>query len=482
MKICSIPSVVFFWLLSCVRLFYNPIDSSLPGFSVYGIFQAAYWSGLPFPTPSLIIREMQIKSTMRYHLMTLRMAVIRKARIISAGETWRKGNSHTWLVGMWIDSATKKTSKKIPCSIFLFFFFSVQFSSTVVSDSLRPHESQHARPPCPSPTPRVHPNPCPLSRWCHPTISSSVVPFSSCPQIFPSIRVFSNESALHIRWPKYWSFSFNISPSKEHSGLIYFRMDWLDLFVVQGTLKSLLQHHSSKLSILWCSAVFIVQLSHPYMTTGQTTALTRWTFVGKVMSLLLNMLSRLVITFLPRSKHLLISWLQSPSAVILELRKIKSDTVSTDSPSISHEATGPDAMILVFWMLSLKPTFSLSSFTFIKRLFSSSSLSAIRVVSSAYLRWWIFLLAILIPACASSSPAFLMMYSAYKLNKQGDSIQPWRTPFPIWNQSVVPCPVLTVASWPAYRFLKRQIRWSGIAISFRIFHSLWWSTQSKALA
>ena len=148
---------------------------------------------------------------------------------------------------------------------------------------------------------------------CHPLL---------LPSIFPSIRVFSKESALHIRWPKYWSFSFNISPSNEHPGRISFRMDWLDLLAVQGTLKSLLQHHSSKASILWCSAFFIVQLSHPYMTTGKTTALTGWNFVGKVMSLLFNMLSRLVITFLPRSKHLLISWLQSPSAVILELPKI----------------------------------------------------------------------------------------------------------------------------------------------------------------
>ena len=150
-------------------------------------------------------------------------------------------------------------------------------------------------------------------------------------------------------------------------------------------------------------------------------------------------------------------------------------------PSICHEVMGLDAMILVFWMLSFKPTFSLSYFIFIKRLFSSSSLSAIRVVSSTYLRLLIFLPAIWIPACASSSPEFLIMYSAYKLNKQGDNIQPWRTPFPIWNQSVVPCPVLTVASWPAYRFLKRQFRWSGIHISLRIFHSLLWSTQSKAL-
>ena len=159
-------------------------------------------------------------------------------------------------------------------------------------------------------------------------------PLFFLPSIFPRIRVFSNESALHIRWPKYWSFSFNIIPSKEHPGLISFRMDWLDLLAVQGTLRSLLQHHSSIASILRHSAFFIVQLSHPYMTTGKTIALTRWTFVDKVMSLLFNMLSRLVITFLPRSKCLLISWLQSPSAVILEPRKIKSDTVSTVSPSI----------------------------------------------------------------------------------------------------------------------------------------------------
>ena len=137
------------------------------------------------------------------------------------------------------------------------------------------------------------------------------------PPIPPSIRVFSNESTFRKRWSKYWSFSFSIIPSKEHPGLTSFRMDWLDLLAVQGTLKSLLQHHSSKSSILWCSVFFMVQLSHPYMTNGKTIALTRWTFVGKVMSLLLNMLSRLVITFLPRSKRLLISWLQSPSAVIL---------------------------------------------------------------------------------------------------------------------------------------------------------------------
>ena len=173
-------------------------------------------------------------------------------------------------------------------------------------------------------------------------------PFLLLPPIPLSIRVFSNESTLHMRWPNYWSFSFSIIPSKEIPGLISFRMDWLDLLAVQGTLKALLQHHSSKASILRRSAFFTVQFSHPYMTTGKNIALTRWTFVGKVMSLLLNMLSRLVMTFLPRSKRFLISRLQSPSAVILEPQKMKSDTVSTVSPSISHEVMGPDAMNFVF--------------------------------------------------------------------------------------------------------------------------------------
>ena len=164
------------------------------------------------------------------------------------------------------------------------------------------------------------------------------------PPIFPSIRVFSSESALHIRWPKYWSFSFSISSSNVYSGLISFRMDRLDLLAVQGTLKSLLQYHSSKASILQCSAFFIVQFSHPYKNTGKTISLTRWTFVGKTI-LLFNMLSRSVIAFLPRSKHLLISWLQSPSAGILEPQKMKSLTVF---PFICHEVMGPDAMTLVF--------------------------------------------------------------------------------------------------------------------------------------
>ena len=175
-------------------------------------------------------------------------------------------------------------------------------------------------------------------------------PLLLLPPIPLSIRVFSNESTLRMRWSDYWSFSFSISPSNEYSGLISFNMEWLDLPAGQRTLKSLLQHHSSKASILWCSAFFTAQHSHLYMTNGKTKALTKQTFIGKVMSLLFNMLSRLVITFLPRNKRLLISWLQSPSAVILELKKIKSDTVS---PSISHEVLGPDAMILSFLNVEL---------------------------------------------------------------------------------------------------------------------------------
>ena len=194
------------------------------------------------------------------------------------------------------------------------------------------------------------------------------------------------------------------------------------------------------------------------------------------------MLSRLVIAFPPRSKPLLIS----PSAVILEPKKIKPVTVSIVYPSICHEVMGPGTMISFFNVKVLSQFFTLLFSLHQQALFwgplSSSSLSAIKVVSSAYVRLLTFLPAILITACASFSLAFHMMYSAYKLNKQGNNIQPWHIPFPIWNQSVVPCPVLTVASWPAYRFLRRQIRWSGIPISWRIFHSLSWSTLSKALA
>ena len=225
---------------------------------------------------------------------------------------------------------------------------SVQFSHSVMSDSLQPHEFAVHQASLSITSSRSLLKLMPIKSvmpssqliLCHPLLL--------LPPILPSIRVFSSESALHIRWSKYWSFSFNISPSNEHPGLISFRMDWLDLLAVQGTLKSLLQRHSSQASILQHSAFVVVQLSHPYMTTGKTIALTRWTFVGKVTSLLFNMLSRLVITFLPRSKLLLISWLQLPSAVILEPPKIKSDTVFSVCPSISQEVMGPDGMILVF--------------------------------------------------------------------------------------------------------------------------------------
>ena len=232
---------------------------------------------------------------------------------------------------------------------------SVQFSHSVVSDSLRPHELQHARHPCPSPTPGVYPNSCPLSQGCHPTISSSIILFSSCPQSFPASGSF--QMSQHFT-----SGGQSIELSALISVLPMKTQDWSPLGWTGWTFlqsKGLLQHHSSKASIFKHSAFFIVQLSHPYMTTGKTIALTRWTFVGKVMSLPLNMLSRLVITFLPRSKRLLISWPQSPSAVVLEPRKIKSATVSSVSPCFCHEVMGPDAMIFFFWMLSFKPTFSL---------------------------------------------------------------------------------------------------------------------------
>ena len=321
-----------------------------------------------------------------------------------------------------------------------------------MSNSVQLHGLQHTRLPCPSSTLGACSNSCPSSWWCHPIISSSVIPFSSCLQPFPASGFFSNESVLYIRWPKYQSFSFSITPSNEYSVLLSFRMDRFDLLVVQRTLKSHLQHHSSKASILWYSAFFIVQLSHPYMTTGKAIVLTIWIFVDKVMSLLFNMLFWFVIGFLSRSKHLLISWLESWSAVILEIKKINSVTVSIISPCICHEVLGLDAMILVFWMLSFKPTFSLSLFTFIKRLFSYSSLSAISVMSFAYLKLLILLPAILIPPYVSSSLAFCMMYSVYMLNKQGDNVRHCHTPFPIWNQSVIPSPVLNVASSLAYLF------------------------------
>ena len=207
-------------------------------------------------------------------------------------------------------------------------YSSVQFSHSVVSNSLWPHGLQHARVPCPSPTPRACSNSCPLS-WCHPSISSSVAPFCSCPQSLPASGSFPVSQLFALGGQ---SIGASASASNEYSGLISFRIDWFDLLAFQGTLRSLLQHHSLKASILGCSAFFMVQLSHSYMTAGKMTALTIWTFVGKVISLLFNMLFRFVIAFLPRSKCLLISWLQSPSVVILELPKIKSVTDSINFP------------------------------------------------------------------------------------------------------------------------------------------------------
>ena len=249
---------------------------------------------------------------------------------------------------------------------------------------------------------------------------------------------------------KVLDFSFSISSSNEHPGLISFRMDWLDLLAVQGTLKSLLQNHSSKASIIQCSAFFIVQLSHPYMTIGKTIALTRQTFVGKVMSLLFNMLLRFVIAFLPRS-----NCFNFMAAVTI------CNDFGAQENKICHcfhfsllylplsDGTGCHDLSFMNIFKVSSQLFSLSSFTLIKRLLSSSSLSAIKVVSSAYLRL-LFLLAVLTAACDSFSPVFCMMHSAYPLNKQGVNIQGVNCPFPIWNQFVVPCPVLTVASCPAY--------------------------------
>ena len=302
---------------------------------------------------------------------------------------------------------------------------SVPFSRSVLPDSLQPNELQHARPPCPSPTPRVHPNPCPLSQWCHPAISSSVIPFSSCPQPLPASGYFQMSQLFAWGGQSIGvSASTSVLPN-EHPGLISFRMDCLDLLAGQGTLKNLLQHHSSKPSILRHSAFFTVQLSQPDMTTGKTIALTRRTIVDKVMSLLFNMLSRLVIIFLPKSKQVSFNFMAAST--------ICSD-FGAQKNKVSHcfhcfpiylpwtDGTGCHLVSACH-----------SPFIFIKRLFSSSSLSVIRVVSSAYLRLLIFLPAVLIPAGASSSPAFLMMYSAYKLNKQGDNIQPWHIPFLIWK-------------------------------------------------
>ena len=287
------------------------------------------------------------------------------------------------------------------------------FSHWVVSDSSPPHELQHARLSCLSLSTGVCLNFCPLSWWHHPAISSSVAPFSSFPQSFPASGSFAVSQLCIIRCPKYWSFRFSIIPSNEYSWLIAFRMDWIELTAVQEALKSLLSPvpqferiNSSVLRLLYGPTLMSI---HDYWKNHSFDYVD---LCWQVMSLLFNMLSRFVIAFLPRRKHLLISWLQSLSAVILEPRKIKSITVSTFPPSICHEVMGLDAQILVFWMLDFKSAFPCSPFTLIKKLFCSSLLSAIRMISSAYLRLLIFLWAILIPACDSSSLAFHMVYSA----------------------------------------------------------------------
>ena len=243
----------------------------------------------------------------------------------------------------------KKCSEFYRNIVSLQYLSSVQFSHSVVSNSLWPHESQHARPPCPSSTLRVFPSSCPSNQWCHPAISSSVVPFSFCPQSLPASGSFSMNQLFTSSGQSIWvSASASVLPMNTQD---WSPLEWTGWISLQSKglstvfSNTTVQNHQ----FFRHSAFFTVQLSHPYMTTGKTIALTRWNFVGKIMSLLSNMLSMLVRTFLPRSKHLLISWLQSPSAVILEPPKIKSDTASTVSPSICHEVMGPDAMILVFW-------------------------------------------------------------------------------------------------------------------------------------
>ena len=357
----------------------------------------------------------------------------------------------------------------------------LSFSHSGMSDSLRLHGLQHTRLPCPSRSPGVCSDSCPLNGWYHPSISSCVIPFSSYLQSFPATGSFPVSQFFTSGGQ-----SIGVSASTpvlqiNIQGLFPLWLTGLISLLCKGLCRVFSSTTFWRYWFFDAQPFFSCLALTSVMITGKAIALTIQIFLGKVMSLLFKPLSRFVIAFLPKSKHLLISWLQSSSTVILEPKKIKSVTVAIVSSSVHHQVMGLDPMILVFWMLSFKPAFSLSSFTF-KKLFSSLSLSAIRVVSSAYLKLLIFLLPTLIPACALSSLAFCLIYFTYKLNKQGINIQPWWTPFPIWNQSVVSCPVLTVASWPTYRFLRRQVRWSGIPISLRIFHCWLWSTQSKTLA
>ena len=293
---------------------------------------------------------------------------------------------------------------------------SVQFSLSVVSNFLQSHGMQQAKLPCPSPTPSACSKSCPLSWWCHPTISSSVIPFSSCLQSFPASGSFPVS-------PYFTSGGQSIGASVSASVLSMNIQDWFPLgwtgwaSLQPKGLSTVFSNRTVQKHSFFSIHLSLWSNSHTHVTTGKNIALTRWTFVSKVMSVIFNMLSRLVMAFLPKSKCLLISCLQSPSAMTLDPKKVKSVTVSIVSPYSRHEVLEPDAMILVFWRLSFKPVFSLSSFIFIKRLFSSLLLSAIKVASSACLRLLIFLPEILIPACASSSPAFLMICSVYKLIK-----------------------------------------------------------------
>ena len=299
----------------------------------------------------------------------------------------------------------------------------------------------------------------------HPLLSPSLSVFN-----LSQLRVFPSESALPIWWPKYWSFTLSISSSKEYSVWISFRITALISMESTGLSRAFCSTAIRKIQIfgtqpsLWSNSHI-----HTWLMENQRFDHTDLCWQSDASAF--STLFRFVIAFVPRSKYLLISQLQSPSMVILEPKKIVCHCFHF-SPFIFPEVMGRDAVILAFWMLSFKPAFSVSYFTLIKKLFSSSSISAIIVVSSTYLRLLIFLPVILLPACTSSSLAFCIMYSAYKLNKQGDNTQLYCTSFTILNQSVIQCNVLTVAFWPTYRFLRRQISWSDIPISLRIFHSL----------
>ena len=352
---------------------------------------------LSYPTCDIFLWQLQLTSIGT--IITSGEAVLHEGGWILS--QWWKKYGCGWWINLWKSIVNSSV---------------VHFSHSVTCNSLTPHGLQDTKLPCPSPNPGAWSDSCPSSWWCHPTISCSVIPFSFHLQSFPASGSFPVSQFFASGGQSIGaSASASVFPMNIQD---WFPLGWTGWITLQskglyGVFSNItVQKHQffgSQLS-LWSN-------SYPYMTTGKTIALTIWTFVGKVMSLLFNILSRFVIAFLPRSKRLLISCLPSPSAVILETKKIKSVTVSIVSPYLCHKVMGPDAMILVFWLLSFKPAFSLSSFTFIKRLIISSLLSAIRVLLSAYLRLLIFHPAILILACALSSPAFCMMYSAFKLNK-----------------------------------------------------------------